>query len=112
MGLIDRLKELRQQRDAISRQLWTDDGASPRAFIESGGRTTEYDIDKNLVQQAMGVVEHHNSSNITYCASYIVGAAVKSCVLRYLDGEIKRLTIEGQKELEEARKILAAGGGT
>lgn len=113
MGILDRLKELRTQRDAISGQRWTSYGDVPRAFTTHGDRTSEHTVSEQLVKDAMGVVEHEYSSDISYCASYEVGAAIKRCVLRYLDKQIARLVKECKAELDAAAREVAkwAGGG-
>ena len=106
MGMIDDLAALRTKRTHLASLQWCCSKAEPRAFFSDANRTREADLDQKLITEALGIVEHEHSSDISYCASYVVGEAIKRCVLRHIDKQIASLSALARAEIEAAQQFL------
>jgi len=110
MTSFEKFKELHRRRIALAEMRWTATKPDLRLFSpDDGSRTSEYTIseaDQKLFNEACNIVEYEGSSNISFCASYDLGNAVKTVVLRHIDKQLTRLALESKAEAEAVLATL------
>jgi len=58
----------------------------------------EISPDEKLINSAVSVCEHEGGPSISYYGGYVVGRAVKFCVLRYLNAQLSKMAENAKKE--------------
>ena len=110
MSAMDRFNELKKRRDILAALRWTC-GVVPRVrlFDERCDDCCEYtvsDAEVKDISNGLGVTEHVGGTSITYAGSYVVGNALKTVTLRYLDNLISSAALDAEKEALEVLAVL------
>lgn len=105
MGMLDEIVALKTERKKWEKYSWHSSSLSVRCFHDDGQRTNEADPPKDLIAKAMGVTKY-SGENISWSSSRHVGAAIKECVLRFLDDRIAELSKRAEQEAVEVLEAI------
>lgn len=104
MNSMEQFTQLKRKRDSFAAMRWTAQKPALRLFLpDNGRRTEEFSLDAAddaLFSEACDITENEGGSDISYAASYELGSAMKSVVLRHLDKRLARLAKDAKSEAE------------